>query len=80
MEFGTLPPMFGMGMVNSLSEALRVQQQAAEQALAQMQMQAQLEAMQPPQPAEPPTNPLPSAPAHQGRNDGELQTISGRKR
>jgi|GEM_PF-2580726 len=61
MEFGVLPPMFGMGMVNSLSEVLRIQQQATEQALGQMQMQAQREAMQPPQ-VEQATNPHAPAP------------------
>ena len=52
MEFGQMPPMFGMGIVDSISEVIRLQQQAAEQALAQMQLQAQMEAMQPPQPSE----------------------------
>ena len=52
MEFGHMPPMFGMGIMDSASEVIRIQQQAAEHALAQMQMQAQREAMQPPQPAE----------------------------
>ena len=53
MEFGIMPPMFGMGVVSSTSEVLRLQQEAAEQALAQMQMQVQREAMQPPQAEEP---------------------------
>ncbi len=66
MEFGTLPPMFGMGMVNSLSETLRVQQQAAEQALAQMQMQAQRDAMQPPWSADGPPGPLTDASPYRG--------------
>jgi hypothetical protein len=52
MEFGHMPPTFGMGIVDSASEVIRIQQQAAEHALAQMQMQAQRDAMQPPQPAE----------------------------
>lgn len=52
MEFGQMPPMFGMGIVDSISEVVRLQQQAAEQALAQMQLLAQLEAMEPPQPAD----------------------------
>ena len=52
MEFGQMPPMFGMGIVDSVSEVIRIQQQAAEQALAQMQLQVQLEALQPPQPSE----------------------------
>jgi len=63
MEFGQMPPMFGMGIVDSVSEVIRIQQQAMEQALAQMQMQVQREAMQPPQPAEqvqrPPEPPCP---------------------
>lgn len=54
MEFGLMPPLFGMGIVHSLSELVKIQQQGAEQALAQMQMQAQRDAMQPSQPAEPP--------------------------
>ena len=57
MEFGHMPPMFGMGIVDSVSEVIRIQQQAMEQALAQMQMQVQREAMQPPQPAEQPQRP-----------------------
>lgn len=47
MEFGILPAMFGMGMVNSLSEVVRIEQQTAEVALAQMHAQVQREAMQP---------------------------------
>lgn len=52
MEFGQMPPMFGMGIVDSMSEVIRLQQQAVEQALAQMQLLAQREAMEPPLPAE----------------------------
>jgi hypothetical protein len=52
MEFGHMPPMFGMGIVDSASEVIRIQQQAAEQAQAQMELQVQLEALQPPQSAE----------------------------
>jgi len=44
--------MFGMGMVNSLSEVLRIQQQAAEQARAQLDIQPRAEDMQVPAPAE----------------------------
>ena len=57
MEFGHMPPMFGMGIVDSMSEVIRLQHHAAEHALAQMQLQAQREAMEPPQPAEPAQKP-----------------------
>jgi hypothetical protein len=63
MEFGHMPPVFGMGIMDSASEVIRIQQQAAEHALAQMQMQAQREAMQPPQPAEQSQSPQTSATA-----------------
>jgi len=52
MEFGVLSPMFGMAMVNSLSEVIRIQQQAAEQARAQLDIQPRAEDMQVPAPAE----------------------------
>jgi len=60
MEFGQMPPMFGMGIVDSMSEVIRLQQQAAEQALAQMQLLAQREAIEPPQPAEQAQRPDPT--------------------
>jgi hypothetical protein len=63
MEFGHMPPMLGMGIMDSASEVFRIQQQAAEHALAQMQMHAQREAMQPPQPAEQSQSPQTSATA-----------------
>lgn len=58
MEFGILPAMFGMGMVNSLSEVVRIEQQTAEVALAQMHAQGQREAMQPQQTEEQVHKPL----------------------
>jgi len=51
MEFGVLSPMFGMAMVNSLSEVVRIQQQAAEQARAQLDIQPRAEDVQVPAPA-----------------------------
>ena len=41
MEFGVMPPMFGMGIGDSAAEAIRAQQEAAQHALAQMQQVAQ---------------------------------------
>ena len=41
MEFGVMPPMFGMGIADSVAEVVRLQQEAAQHALAQMQQVAQ---------------------------------------
>jgi hemolysin activation/secretion protein len=41
MEFGVMPPMFGMGIADSIAEVVRLQQEAAQHALDQMQRIAQ---------------------------------------
>jgi hemolysin activation/secretion protein len=41
MELGVIPPMFGMGVADSFAEVVRLQQEAAQHALDQMQRIAQ---------------------------------------
>ena len=41
MEIGVMPPMFGMGIADSVAEVVRLQQEAAQHALDQMQRIAQ---------------------------------------
>ncbi len=60
MEFGLIPPMFGMGIANSLAETLKSQHEATGQALDLLHQPLLQEAMLPPQPAEEPQKPCAS--------------------
>lgn len=71
MEFGLIPPMFGMGMVNSLSEVIRSQQQATGQALTQVNLRSRLEELWSHQPSEavpPPVEECINARSHGGHS------------
>lgn len=57
MEFGLIPPMFGMGMVNSLSEVIRSQHEETCHVLDLLHQPPLQEAMLPPHPEEEPQKP-----------------------